>query len=141
MAALATAIKIAVNAHDGQTDKAGKPYILHPLRIMQRLAHESEEVQVVAILHDVVEDTDVTFEELEKLFNKRVITALRFLTHDQDVSYENYIYALSMNEIATKVKLEDLKDNSDITRLKGVTEKDFKRMEKYHKAYTFLSRK
>jgi hypothetical protein len=92
-------------------------------------------------MHDLIEDTDRTLEMLMKQkFSMRIIHALNFLTHQNDVSYDDYIRVLSNNEDAVKVKLVDLKDNSDITRLKGITKKDIARMEKYHWAYNYLSK-
>jgi (p)ppGpp synthase/HD superfamily hydrolase len=140
---LSTAIYIAAKAHEHQLDKGGSAYILHPLRIMTRLAAESVEVQQVAVLHDVLEDSDmITGETLSTLgFSPEVIKSLELLTHAREVSYEDYISKLSSDLMASIVKMEDLKDNSDITRLKGITRKDLQRVEKYHRAYTLLKSK
>lgn len=136
---LAKAISIAAQAHEKQLDKGGKAYILHPLRILMRLRTEDAELMQVAALHDVMEDSDWTLHELVDLgFSHRVITALGLLTHNPKQPYGYYIEDIGANEYATRVKLEDLRDNSDITRLKGVTPKDIARVEKYHKAYTYL---
>ncbi len=130
------ALQIASKAHAGRKDKGGKSYILHPIRIAMRLRTEDEELMAIAIMHDVVEDSDYTFIDLEKLgFSARVIAALKLLTHYKGQSYDEYIDNMAHNIDALKVKREDLRDNSDITRLKGVTEKDIKRMEKYQRAY------
>ena len=135
--------KIATKAHKGQVDKSNKDYINHPKRVAERLLNESEDVQVVAWLHDVVEDTDVTIEELEKIFNKNVIDALRLLTHDKSVPYMEYVEKISYNEIAKKVKMSDLIDNMNLSRLdmKNITNEDLDRVEKYLKAYRFLLNK
>ena len=137
---LGKAIEIASVAHSTQTDKGGKPYILHPLWVMDRVRHLGENYMIVAILHDVVEDTEWTIDQLVKEgFNQNVIYALCLLTHDTDVSYDEYIRQLSSNKIARAVKLRDLEHNTKITRLKGLRKKDFERLEKYHRAYTYLS--
>lgn len=139
---LAKAISLAAAAHEEQLDKAGKAYILHPLRLLMRLRTNDAELMQMAVLHDVVEDTHWTLENLEKKgFSIRVLNALYLLTHRKEVTYSTYIKNIAENKDAIRIKLEDLRDNSDITRLKGVSEKDFKRMEKYHKAYTFLRKK
>ncbi len=138
---LGTAIAIAATIHETQTDKGGNAYILHPIRIMMRLRTDDEELMSIAILHDVVEDSKgvVTLEFLkEKGFSDRVVTALTLLTHDKDVPYDQYIRRIATNRDATLVKLGDLKDNSDLSRLKGVRAKDFERHEKYIRAYTYL---
>lgn len=142
MSNLATAIALASEGFKNKTDKAGEPYILHCLRVMNNLkCKEDKERMIIAVLHDVVEDKVCTMEHLINLgFSIRVIQALTLLTHDKSVEYQQYIKALSYNEDARQVKLADLKDNSDITRLKGLSQKDFTRMEKYHVAYTYLSK-
>ena len=136
---LAKAISIAALAHVTQLDKGGKAYILHPLRILFRLRTDDAELMQVAALHDVVEDSDYTLQDLAQLgFSTRVVGALSLLTHDPGTPYEDYIAEVAVSNLATKVKLEDLRDNSDITRLKGVSPKDIARVEKYHKAYIYL---
>ena len=130
------AINIAYNAHMGQFDFFGIPYIFHPMHLAEQM--DTEEECVVAILHDVVEDTDVTIEELEKDFTTQIIDAIKLLTHDKSVDYMDYINNLKANPIAKKVKLADLKHNSDLTRLDKITEKDLIRNEKYKKAIKFL---
>ena len=136
---LAKAIAMAAVGHEKQKDKGKKPYILHPLRMMFRLRTEDEELMQIAVMHDLIEDTSITLSELiVKGFSQRVVDALEVLTHDPKVPYEVYITDISKNKDAVKIKLEDLKDNSDITRLKGVTPKDVTRMQKYNNAYVFL---
>ena len=109
------AINIAYKAHDGQVDKGGYPYILHPIHLAEQM--DTEEETIVAILHDTVEDTDVSFSDLEKEFSKNVIDALKLLTHDKSVPYEEYVESIMENDIAKKVKLADMKHNMDTTRV------------------------
>ena len=130
------AIYIAAREHLGVKDKGGNAYILHPMRIAMRLRTNDEELMSIAILHDVIEDSKLTFEDLlNEGFSERVVAGLRLLTHQKGVSYDDYIDAMRGNRDALRVKREDLRDNSDITRLKGVTEKDLKRMEKYQRSF------
>lgn len=130
------AINIAYNAHMGQKDKAGLPYIFHPFHLAEQM--ETEEECIVALLHDVVEDTDVNFKELEGEFSSTVIDALKLLTHDKSVDYMEYIETLKKNKIAKKVKIADITHNSDFTRLDKVTQEDVLRNEKYRKALEIL---
>ena len=130
------AMNIAYNAHMGQKDKSGIPYIFHPIHLAETM--ETEEECIVALLHDVVEDTDVTFEELQKEFSNRIIEALKLLTHDKSVPYDEYILNLKENQIAKKVKLADLRHNSDKTRLEHLTPRDIMRNKKYEKAIKTL---
>ena len=132
------AMNIAYNAHMNQFDKAGVPYIYHPIHLAEQMDTETE--CIVALLHDVVEDTEVTFQELEKDFSKEVIESIRLLTHGDDVNYMEYIKELSQNPIAKKVKIADLLHNSDETRLEKITIKDVARREKYKKALEFLQK-
>lgn len=132
------AIIIAYNAHINQKDRSGLPYILHPIYLAEQM--DTEEECIVALLHDVVEDTDITLEELEKEFSKTVIDALKLLTHDKDTDYFEYIEKIKSNPLAVKVKLADLKHNSDETRLENITEKDIARNKKYVKAIKMLSK-
>jgi (p)ppGpp synthase/HD superfamily hydrolase len=130
------AMFIAAREHLGVRDKGGHAYILHPMRIAMRLRTTDEDLMSVAILHDVVEDSKVTFEYLlREGFSARVISALQLLTHQKGASYDDYIDGMRFNRDALRVKREDLRDNSDITRLKGVRQKDFDRMNKYIKAF------
>lgn len=130
------AVNIAYNAHMGQYDRFGMPYVFHPIHLAESM--DTEEECICAILHDVVEDTSITFEQLEKEFSKVVIEALKLLTHDKKVPYNEYIIRLKDNPIAKKVKLADLKHNSDITRLNYLTPKDIIRNKKYKKAIKLL---
>lgn len=138
---LGKAISIASSAHEGEEDRGGKPYILHPLWVMDRVRHLGEDSMIVGVLHDVVEDTDWTLDKLIKEgFNQNVIHALSLLTHDKsEVPYEKYIEGISKCEIALEVKLRDLEHNSKITRLKGIRDKDFERIKRYHKSYRYLN--
>lgn len=131
------AMKIAYNAHKEQLDKSGIPYIFHPIHLAEQM--NTEEECIVALLHDTVEDTDVTIEMLEKEFPETVVEAVKLLTHDELVPYMDYVRNLKNNSIARAVKLADLHHNSDETRLENLTEKDIKRNKKYCEAIKILS--
>ena len=132
------AIIIAAKAHSGQLDKSGKPYILHPLRVMFNV-EGGIEAQCTAVLHDVIEDTSVTLDDLkEQGFSDDILTALKLLTRTPDEDYMVYISRIKLNSLAKAVKLADLKDNMDMTRIPSPTEKDFLRLEKYKKAKALL---
>lgn len=134
---LALAIQIAADAHVDQSDRSGKPYILHAIRVMDDVRSKDPEVKQIAVLHDVVEDTSWTIQQLSALgFSDRVIDALELLTHDD--AYDTYIEKMCTNRDAMLVKMADLRHNSDITRLKGVSDKDLQRIRKYHNAYTII---
>lgn len=130
------ASKIAYKAHEGQTDKAGVPYIFHPIHIAEQM--DSEESCIVALLHDVIEDSNITLEILSKYFNDDIITALRVLTKKENDDYVMYIKRVKTNKLATKVKIKDLEHNRDLTRLDEVTDKDRKRSLKYWQAIRYL---
>ncbi len=130
------ASKIAYKAHEGQTDKAGVPYIFHPIHIAEQM--DSEESCVVALLHDVIEDSDITLEILSKYFNDDIIAALRVLTKKENDDYVMYIKRVKTNKLATKVKIKDLEHNRDLTRLDEVTDMDKKRSMKYWEAIRYL---
>ena len=131
--------EIARTAHEGQVDKAGKPYIEHPMRVMNM--GMSMEEKIAGVLHDVVEDSEWTFEMLEKEgIPKDVMDALRCVTKlSEDEDYDHFIARVKTNPLAVKVKLNDLKDNMNITRLEEVTEKDLARLNKYIRAYRQLT--
>lgn len=132
------AMRIAFEAHKDQTDKNGMPYIYHPIHLAEQMSDEL--TTCVALLHDVIEDTDMTFEQLEAAgFGAEIIAALRLMTHDEDVPYMDYVAEIKKNAIATKVKLADLKHNSDLSRLDYVDEKAIIRAEKYRKAIDLLT--
>lgn len=140
---LGTAIALASKIHQNQKDKGGNAYILHPIRIMLRLRTDDEELMCIAILHDVVEDSngEVTIEGLRSLgFSSRILNALTLLTHDPNEPYMDYIKRIATNPDAVRVKLEDLRDNSDISRLKDLSDKHFDRLKLYNQAYTFLKK-
>lgn len=122
------AMTIAYNAHHGQIDKGGMPYIFHPYHLAEQM--DDEISTCAALLHDVVEDTDVTFEDLEKEFPTEVIEVLKLLTHAEDEDYYVYVRRLKDNPIAKKIKLADIAHNSDQSRLIG-TDKDTPEIKKY----------
>lgn len=130
---LANMLLLATNAHAGQFDRGGKPYILHPLKVMHYLKSDDEELQCIALGHDIIEDTDVTYGELSAAgMSTRVLEGIRALTKVRGESYTEYKGRVMQNRDAMRVKLCDLRHNTDIRRLKGVTEKDVARMAKYH---------
>ena len=131
------AMKIAYEAHLHQLDKSGIPYIYHPM--MVACNQEDEMSTSAALLHDVVEDTNITLEELSKHFPSEVIEALSLLTHDDKEDYFAYIARIKSNSIARNVKLADLKHNSDLNRLDKIDEKSLDRMKKYEKAMKILT--
>ena len=136
---LSKMIALAANAHACQTDKAGKAYILHPLKVMHYLKTEDEELMCIAVGHDLCEDTAVTFLDLHKaLFSERVIEGIRALTKQRGESYEEYKTKVKSNKDAILVKMADLRHNSDLRRLKGVTEKDVARTARYMQFYKEL---
>ena len=133
-----TAMKIAFEAHKDQTDKNGIPYIYHPIHLAEQMT--DEKTICVALLHDVVEDTEITFEQLKKEgFSSEILEALMLLTHDDELPYMDYVQNIKKNPIATAVKLADLRHNSDLSRLDIVDEKAIARAEKYKKAIALLS--
>jgi len=138
MSNIEKAIEIALKAHKNQTDKAGHPYILHPLRLMFKM--KTEEEMITAILHDVIEDSDIGVGALEKAgFSSTVIDALKLLTYDDALAYEDYIQSIKGNPLAVKIKLADLEDNGNIFRLNAIDEKTIKRLTKYLNAYQKLT--
>jgi hypothetical protein len=137
---LEKAIQIAIEAHQGQTDRAGTSYILHLIRVMN--AGQTKNEKICGILHDLVEDTPWTFEALRKEgFSEEVISALVCVTKQPNEPYTHFIERIKKNSLATKVKLNDLRDNMDITRLNFITEEDTQRLNKYLKAYHSLLEK
>jgi len=137
-ALLERAIAIAVQAHNGQRDRSGRPYILHPLRLMMNV--RADEEKIVAILHDVVEDTPWTMEDLRKDgFPEYLLTALDCVTKREGEDYEAFVERSAKNPIARRVKIADLEDNMDARRLAEFTEKDGARMTKYLKAWQKLT--
>jgi (p)ppGpp synthase/HD superfamily hydrolase len=131
------AMILAYEAHRGQEDHSGVPYVFHPLHLAEQM--ETEETTVAALLHDVAEDTDYTLADLREMgFPEPVLEALALLTHDPAVPYLDYVRALKDNPIARAVKLADLTHNSDLTRLDQVRQKDLERVEKYRRAMEIL---
>jgi (p)ppGpp synthase/HD superfamily hydrolase len=136
---LARAIAIAAQAHVDQFDRAGRAYILHPLKVAHYLRTDDAELMAIAVLHDVVEDTRVTYSELAQAgMSERVIAGVRALTKLPGQTAEEYLEQVKSHPDAVLVKLADLRHNSDIRRLKGLTEKDFLRAQKYMKMYDEL---
>lgn len=131
------AMQISFDAHKEQKDKSGLPYVFHPFHLAEQMTDEI--TTCVALLHDVVEDTDMTFEKLSELgFTTEIIEALKLLTHDDSVPYMDYVKEIAKNPVAKAVKLADLRHNSDLTRLDVIDEKALKRAEKYKKAMELL---
>lgn len=131
------AIEIAVKAHKGHRDRYGQPYILHPLRVMMRMNTEDE--KVTALLHDVIEDTDTTMDDLRKKgFPENILTGIDCMTKREGEPYDEYIKRAESNPISLKVKIADLEDNMDIRRIKNITEKDTERLNKYRKYWEKL---
>nr|DAD90609.1 MAG TPA: (p)ppGpp synthetase, RelA/SpoT family [Siphoviridae sp. ctJe739]DAZ65405.1 MAG TPA: (p)ppGpp synthetase, RelA/SpoT family [Caudoviricetes sp.] len=134
---LEKALQIAVKAHSGQIDKAGSAYIFHPIRVSNRCSTDDE--RIVALLHDTIEDTEVTAEYLlMEGFPRNIVDAILSVTRNEDESYDDFIKRSRLNPIGRQVKLHDLEDNMDITRLNELTEKDIYRLNKYIKAYKYL---
>ena len=133
------AINLMYKYHNGQFDKSGLPYVFHPFTVAFNM--KDEETCIVALLHDIVEDTACTFEELETLFSDEIVNAIKLMTHDPNEDYFSYIEKISTNRIASLVKISDLKHNSDKSRLNNITKKDINRIEKYRKALEILSNK
>ncbi|MGB7594334.1 MAG: hypothetical protein WBL80_02065 [Erysipelotrichaceae bacterium] len=130
---LSTVLIFATQKHGDQKDKAGKRYILHPIRVM--LNFEDEKEQITALLHDVMEDTGTTVQELEALsIPQDVIDALLILTHDKSIDYDEYITKIMTNELACKIKEADLMDNMNLERLPVIKEEDLDRLQKYQRS-------
>lgn len=139
-ATLEDAIAIAAMAHQGQKEKSGAPYLLHPLRMMMQM--KSETAMMVAVLHDVVEDGEGwTFERLrENGFSEDVIQAVDCVTNRHGESYEDFIKRVQTNPIACEVKIADLEDNMNIRRINEIQPKDLERLEKYHRSWLLLTK-
>ena len=141
MSKLYEAVKFAVMAHEGQLDKGGRPYILHPVYLA--LQQTSETAKIAALLHDTVEDYGAPIKTIRRYFGGEVATIVEILTHDNTFEYMDYIKSIkeSGNECAISIKIADLKHNSDLSRLSEVTEKDEVRVEKYKAALAILEGK
>lgn len=133
------ALKISFDSHKNQLDKSGIPYVYHPFHLAEQM--DDEYSTCVALLHDVVEDTDTTLDDLSRFFPKEVIDAIALMTHDDSVPYLDYVRTIKSNPIASKVKLADIQHNSDLTRLDTVDDKAVERAEKYKKAIRILENK
>ena len=132
------ALKLCFEAHKDQVDKSGLPYVFHPFHLAEQM--EDEDTTIVALLHDVVEDTNYTISDLNNMgFPQQVMDAIAVMTHDASVPYLDYVAKLKENAIARTVKLADLRHNSDLTRLERVDEKALERVEKYRKAIAILT--
>lgn len=139
MADLERAIQIAVQAHQGQKDKNGAPYILHPLRVMLRMDNDLE--RMAAVLHDVVEDSSWTLADLRKEgFPDPVIAAVNHLSRRENESYDDFIRRIRPQALAAKIKLADLEDNMNLTRLKQFTQQEKERVAKYHSAWLMIKK-
>ena len=133
---LGKVLVLATNAHAGQFDRGGNPYILHPIKVMHYLKTDDEELQCIALLHDVIEDTKTTWQDLQDIgCTARVIAGVRVLTKMPGQTYDEYKNEVFANLDAMRVKSCDLRHNTDIRRLKGITQKDIDRMAKYNQFY------
>lgn len=133
------ALRLCFDAHREQVDKTGLPYVFHPFHLAEQMKDEA--TTVCALLHDVVEDTDYTLEDLRAMgFPADVVDALALLTHDPAIPYMDYVKEIAKNPIARKVKMADLRHNSDLSRMDEVDEWAVKRTEKYKKALAYLKR-
>jgi len=134
---LESAIGLACKVHAGQADKAGQPYILHPLRLM--LKFHDENARMAAVLHDVVEDGNISLDDLRELgIPEQVVAAVDCLSRREGESYDAFIERLAVDKLARRVKIEDVRDNMDVTRLAALSEEDLSRVAKYHKALRYL---
>jgi (p)ppGpp synthase/HD superfamily hydrolase len=122
---------LATTKFAGKFDKAGKPYILHCLAVMHKLRTDDEELMCIALGHDLVEDTDVTYTELSAIFSHRIVEGIRAMTKHTGQTYDEYKAQVVANFDAVRVKMADLQHNSDLRRLKGITAKDVERTAKY----------
>lgn len=139
---LGNMLVLVTNAHAGQFDRGGAPYILHPLKVMHYLKSDDEELMVMALGHDVIEDTDVTYADLRAAgISERAIRGIAALTKLPGQTLAEYKVGVFANPDARRVKMADLRHNTDIRRLKGVTEKDIARMAKYHEFFMELQAK
>ena len=140
MTSLEKAIRIALDAHTGQKDKSRCEYILHPLRVMLKM--DTQEERLIAILHDVVEDSEISIQDLESQgFDRNVLDVVALLTRDKaNTPYEDFIRSIGTDPLAVKIKIAGLEDNMNITRISEIGEKDIKRLKRYHWAWHFLKK-
>ncbi len=132
---ISEALKIAKKAHTGQVDKGGNDYLLHPITVALHCDNEKE--KIVALLHDVIEDSDTSLEELS-MFDQEIVDAVIAITRNEGQKREEYIEQVSSNEIARKVKIQDLINNMDLSRIKNVTQRDLDRIERYKRELKYL---
>ncbi len=131
------ALSLSFAAHKDQLDKSGMPYVYHPFHLAEQM--QDEDTTIVALLHDVVEDTAYTIDDLRSMgFSEKVCDAIALMTHDPAVPYLDYVAQIKRNPIARAVKLADLRHNSDVTRLDSIDEKALRRVEKYKAAIALL---
>ena len=130
------AMKICFEAHKHQVDKTGMPYVFHPIHLAEQM--DDEYSTIVSLLHDVVEDSEITIEELSLVFPKEVVEAIALMTHEPTADYFDYVKGIKENALARVVKLADLQHNSDLSRLDVITEKDRERKAKYANAIEIL---
>ena len=131
------ALKLCFEAHKDQIDKSGMPYVFHPFHLAEQMADEN--TTIVALLHDVIEDTEYTLDDLRKFgFAEDVLSAISLMTHADDVPYMEYVVKIKTTPIAKAVKLADLKHNSDMSRLDRITQIDEERAKKYKQAIELL---
>lgn len=132
------AMNICYEQHKNQVDKAGMPYVFHPMHVAESMT--DEDTTIVALLHDVIEDTNYTIEDvIRDGFSSEVVKALMCMTHADEMPYFDYINIVATNSIARKVKISDLNHNSDLSRIENPSEKDYKRFEKYKKCLKYLN--
>ena len=131
------ALKLCFDAHKDQVDKSGMPYVFHPFHLAEQM--KDEQSTIVALLHDIIEDTEYTLDDLKTMgFNEDILEAISLMTHKDGVPYMDYVAKIKTNPIAKTVKLADLRHNSDMTRLEVITQKDQERVEKYSAAILLL---
>ena len=136
---LAHTMAFAEECHRGHLDKSGVMYVLHPLQVMRQMKTETE--KIVGVLHDIVEDTPITLQDLrQKGYSEEIVEAIDCLTKREGENYEDFIERCKKNPIAMKVKIADLEDNMDIRRLDVLTEKDTERLNRYLRAWRYLTR-
>lgn len=131
------ALNLCFEAHRNQRDKNGMPYVFHPFHLAEQM--KDEKTTIVALLHDVVEDTDITLDDIRNMgFDDEVVAAIGLMTHASDIPYMEYVAEIKKNPISKAVKLADLRHNSDTTRLDNITDRDEKRLKKYTEAIQLL---
>ncbi len=137
---LSNAIKLTVDKFQNTYDKNNEPYILHCLEVMNGVSDKGHYVMAAAVMHDLVEDTDVTLEDLKKTFPERVVSLVSLMTKDPNKTYDEYIERIMTDKDAIAIKMADLRHNSKIGRMPGYTEKDVRRLIKYHLTYDKLKK-